>query len=304
MRTAKKTVVSEIEKAPDNLWMIIDSTFKYKTTVGKPSKLIKSGNVLMGEKTKTQGYISYFLPKDKKGKLIGKPQKMLVLQKLGSSTTEMIPAENAVPYYDYIIKNKNYYTSIGASDLVAQAQRRLSSIPDGALASKFSGATGFGYDVLNSDKLDSGSLLNTPLKYNNNEVYSGITIDEENQDALAKISDPNVDLVDAETMKKAYKQSGSRKTFRDWISSESGRGVLNELTNLVNVLVNRNQTGVKFGEAPSDKELESLKDKDKDKEETKILGMSPVTFGIVAIGVIAIGSFVAYKIISSKAVKS
>lgn len=302
MGTTKKTVVAEIEKAPDNLWMIIDSTFRYKTTVGKPSKLIKSGNTLIGEKTKVQGYVSYFLPKDKKGKLIGKPQRMLVLQKLGRSTTEMIPAETVVPYYDYIIKNRNYYTSIGASDLVAQAQRRLSGIPDGALASKFSGATGVGYDVLNSDKIDSGSLLNTPFRYTN-EVYSGITIDEE-KDALAKISDPNVDLVDAETMNKAYKQSGSKKTFRDWISSEGGRGVLNELTNLVNVLVNRNQTGVQFGEAPSDKELESLKDKDKDKEETKILGMSPVTFGIVAIGLIAVGSFVAYKMISGKAVKS
>jgi len=298
-----KTVVAEIEKAPDNLWITTDSTFRYKTTSGKPSKLIKIGNTLMDTRTKVQGYISYFLPKDKKGKLVGKPQKMLVLQKLGRSTSEMIPANTVSPYYDFILKNKNHYTAIGASDLIAQAQKRLSGVPEGALASKFSGATGFGYDLLNSDKLDSGSLLNAPLKYNTNEAYSGITIAPD-EDALAKISDPNVDMVDAETMKKAYEQSGSKKGFKDWISSEGGRGVLNEITNLVNVLVNRNTSGVPFGEAPTDKELESLKDKDKDKEETKILGMSPVTFGIVAIGVIAIGSFVAYKMIAGKAVKA
>lgn len=285
----------DIDKAIDNLWIITDDTFKYKVTTGMPSKLIKSGDILLSKRTKVQGYISYFLPKDKKGKLIGKPQRMLVIQKLGSSTTDLIPANNIAPYYDYVLKNKNYYLGTGQSDLVAQAQNKVSGE---VLASKFSGATGNGYDVLNAEKIDTGSLLNAPLKRTFKiGASSYLNANGDDKDALAKLSDPNVSLVDADTMKKAYQQSGTKRTFKDWLNSENTRNVIDGLIQLANIFVNKPQQGVSFGEVPEQKQDE---EKPKEIKETKILGMSPVTFGIVAFSVIAIGAFVGYKIIKGK----
>ena len=114
---------------------------------------------------------------------------------------------------------------------------------------------------------------------------------------------PNV--VSAESMQKAYKSSGSKRPFRDWLYSEEGKGIVNELTKFVNVLVNPSgstsggATGV--GTKPSETPKDDGKPKNEDeKKETKILGMSPITFGIVSLLTIAVTSFVAYKIIKSK----
>jgi hypothetical protein len=282
MATAKKIIV-DAEKAVDNLWMVVDDTYKYRTA-GSPSKIVRTAGSPIGQKSKVQGYISYFLPKDKKGKIIGKPQKMLVLQRMGQSTTEMIPASIVTPYYEYVLNNKMYYKSIGASDLLNEAQRRLSGYPEGALASKFSGANGQ-YDVLNGEKIDTGSLLNTPL-------YSNVGGDEE---ALAKLSDPKVDMVDAETMLKAYKASGAKVAFKNWINSEGGRGIVNEITKFITALNKNTSNGVPFGQTPNTQQPQG---QIQPKAETKILGMTPVTFGIVAVGVIALGSVIAYKLIN------
>ena len=274
------------DKALDNLWVTTDSTFRFKSNIGLPSKLV-TVRKLIDKGDKVQGYISYFLPKDKKGKLVGKPKRVLVIQKAGRSTQEMIPAELVTPYYEHIIKNKNYYKSIGASDLIAKAESRLASVDTGAIASNF--VNDFG---LNTNLVDEGSILNMPSPQ---QRYSGITIDETNTEI------PNV--VSAESMQKAYKSSGSKRPFRDWLYSEEGKGIVNELTKFVNVLVNPNAStsGGATGTKPSETPKDDGKPKNEDeKKETKILGMSPITFGIVSLLTIAVTSFVAYKIIKSK----
>jgi hypothetical protein len=277
------------DKALDNLWVATDNTFRFKSNTGLPSRLI-TVRKLIGKGDKVQGYISYFLPKDKKGKLIGKPQRVLVIQKAGRSTQEMIPAELVTPYYEHIIKNKNYYKSIGASDLIAKAEGRLAGISTGALASNF--VNDFG---LNTNLVDEGSILNMPSP----ERFSGITIEETD-------NIPNV--VSSETMEKAYKSSGSKRPFRDWLYSQDGKGIVNELTKFVNVLVNPESvtapnttggTGGTTGGTTGEGKDEGKADEEI-KKETKILGMSPITFGIVALGTILVTSFVAYKIIKSK----
>lgn len=288
------------DTALDNLWHTIDDTFVYRTIGSRPAKMQKkSGGNLMGKRTKLQGYLTYFIPKDKSGKQIGKPQKFLRVQRLGQTTNDFVPFDVVTPYYEDILKNKNYWTSLGGANVVALAQKKLTGIDPNAIASKFSGANGnnlpdFG---INSNLLDDSGLLNQ----SNNEnygLYSSVS-------ALETISNPDVSIVDAETMNQAYKESGSKTPFRDWLSSDGGKGVLNEFTKLMNALVNPPLTkdGLPIGNTPPDK---SQEDKDKDKTETKILGMSPVTFGIVAVGIIAVGSIVTYMLIkrgkASKAV--
>lgn len=282
------------DTALDNLWNTTDDTFVYHT-VGTPAKMVKkAGNTLMSKRSKVQGYLTYFLPKDKKGKQIGKPQKFLRVQRLGQTTNDFIPFDVVTPYYEDILKNKNYWASLGGSNLVALAQKKLSGIDPNAIASKFSGANGnnlpdFG---INSNLLDDSGLLNQ----SNNEnlsLYSSIS-------ALETISDPNTSIVDAETMNQAYKESGSKTPFRDWLSSEGGKGVMNEFTKLMNALVN--PPVYKDGVVVDDKKTEDKKD-DTPKTETKILGMSPVTFGIVAVGIIAVGSIVTIMMIKNKNAK-
>jgi len=273
------------DKALDNLWVTTDSTFRFKSNIGLPSKLV-TVRKLIDKGDKVQGYISYFLPKDKKGKLVGKPKRVLVIQKAGRSTQEMIPAELVTPYYEHIIKNKNYYKSIGASDLIAKAESRLAGVDTGAIASNF--VNDFG---LNTNLVDEGSILNMPSPQ---QRYSGITIDETNTEI------PNV--VSAESMQKAYKSSGSKRPFRDWLYSEDGKGIVNELTKFVNVLVNpsASTSGGATGTKPSETPKDGTPKNEDEKKETKILGMSPITFGIVSLLTIAVTSFVAYKIIKSK----
>jgi hypothetical protein len=101
---------------------------------------------------------------------------------------------------------------------------------------------------------------------------------------------------------KAYKSSGSKRPFRDWLRSEDGKGIVNELTKFVNVLVNpQTVTGGSTGSTSGGSTNGSnTVPKEEDKKETKILGMSPITFGIVSLLTIAVTSFVAYKIIKSK----
>jgi hypothetical protein len=287
------------DTALDNLWNTTDDTYVYHT-VGSPAKMVKkAGNVLMGKRTKVQGYLTYFLPKDKKGKATGKPQRFLRVQKLGQTTNDFIPFDVVTPYYEDILKNKNYWASLGGSNLVQLAQNKLSGYDQNAIASKFSGANGVNINNtddygINSNLLDRGSLLNV------NNALEGINYSSIS--AIETISDPNVSVVDADTMNQAYKESGSKTTFKDWINSEGGKGILNEITLLANALVNQPnlpQSGVPIGNVPTNKPEED----NKPKTETKILGMSPVTFGIVAVGIIAVGTIVTVMMIKSKNAK-
>ena len=271
--------------ALDNLWNTTDVTALY-TTTGSPVKMVKKSGKAIDSKNKVQGYMIYFLSKDKKCKQFGKPQKFLRVQRMGKTTNDYIPANLVVPHYEDVVKNKNYWISIGGRDVVAKAESRLAG--EGMLASRFSGVNAQDFGI-NSDLLDTGSLLNVD---NNN--YSNV-----GGAALKEVSDPNTAIVDAQTMNKAYAESGSRTPFRDWISTDGGRGVVNEFTKLVNALVNKPQDGLHFGD-DGNKDPNDDNNKPPIKTETKILGMSPILFGVVAFGVIAIGSIIAIKMINSK----
>lgn len=97
--------------------------------------------------------------------------------------------------------------------------------------------------------------------------------------------------------------SFNKKTIKDiadrtkLINSAEGIATINQLTNIVDTLVNNKQDGFPIGNVgnnPPSKELEN-------KEETKILGLSPITFGIISLGVIALGAtLITIKLLKTK----
>jgi hypothetical protein len=458
-----RATAGSLDVAIDNLWNTKDDLFMNSIMLGKPATMKKDpSGLLIGKNQKMTGTIVYFLPKDKNGKLIGAPVKLL---KIAGKTNTYLDGTKVSPYYEDIVKNKTYWVSLGGGDLVAEAESKLSGIPIGTLASKFTGlddirnemgsigADGV-MDLLNAEGLDESvsietsglysnltnesllnvagigkarALKNTGRFVNHNGIYrkeghhtkgtekrvadvrvvrllnpklgfvekrnvlifadgtagapnkwenvSGLTnesllnqygVDEsllnftneslldgltENTsllnatgksgkyfpdksvysnlvneslldadgdteysngvgswfkglfdgkkkgDALKKVSDPNVSVVDAKTMQDAYKESGSGKSFNDWINSEGGKGIMNSITMLTSMLINKplpsDSTNYGGGYQPDGGGTPP-------KKETTILGMSPITFGIVALGLVAIGSIVVIKIIKSK----
>jgi hypothetical protein len=124
---------------------------------------------------------------------------------------------------------------------------------------------------------------------------------KKNKTAIEKVSDPNVAVVDATTMAQAYQESGSKTPFRDWVSSESGKGVVSAITQIAAAIINKNAPATSDSSKDDDFTTpKSSQDEDKDKEETKILGMSPILFGVVALGLVVIGSVVAVKMINKR----
>ena len=140
------------------------------------------------------------------------------------------------------------------------------------------------------------------MNYSNaiGDWFKGLFAGKKKLNAIPALADPTVFVVDAETMQKAYEESGSPRTYREWLDTDNGKAVVSAVAQFANILVNKPDTnlgGGGFGDGDfgaGDKPLKS---------ETKILGMSPITFGLVALGVIAIGSIVAYRVIKSKNIK-
>ena len=111
--------------ALDNLWMSEGMTGKLKVIGDKPKKLVVSADNRVWDKNeKFEGYIVYFLPKDKKGNVIDKPQRLLRLMKGGKSTNDYIKADSLVPFYKYVVANKNKYLATGDADYVAKAEAK------------------------------------------------------------------------------------------------------------------------------------------------------------------------------------
>jgi hypothetical protein len=105
-------------------------------------------------------------------------------------------------------------------------------------------------------------------------------------------------------MDKAYKESGSGTTFREWISSEKGRNLIDSVTKFASVFINttnpKDLGNVREGGSVGSGSGSGSGSGDGKPSETKILGMSPITFGIVAFAVIAVGSIVAIKVLKNK----
>jgi hypothetical protein len=120
-----------------------------------------------------------------------------------------------------------------------------------------------------------------------------------------KLADPNVDIVDAADMNKAYKESGSKKPLRDWINSDSGKSIISTAAQLASLFLK----GQAQASAPTTNNQDNKDNQDNQynnnnnnntPSETTILGMSPVTFGIVAFGLVIVSSIVAVKLFKSK----
>lgn len=131
--------------------------------------------------------------------------------------------------------------------------------------------------------------------------YYSITGKEWNEEIAQKVFYSNMtgsgDVVEISTkeLEAKYKKSGSKKPFKEWVKS-SGKDTLNTLLNLANqiIIARSGQQEPSSQERSSDDTLPAAP-KPASKKESKILGMHPVTFGVVsitALALIAIGVFV------------
>lgn len=93
-----------------------------------------------------------------------------------------------------------------------------------------------------------------------------------------------------------YKKSGAKTPFKDWISSDSSKQFLASLANfgstllLANAYNNQNQSGTNQGAASTTNNTRT-DSSEKEPDEKTILGMHPVTFSLVGIGVLIGGYF-------------
>lgn len=284
------------DSAIDNLWMTKDDVMVFNN-VGIPKEMKqRSGNPFEQKSEKVQGYMVYFLPKDKQGKSIGKPQKFLRLQKLGKTINEFIPAISVTPYYEDVVKNKAKWISLGGANLVAKAESKVSGINQGAIASNF---TAKGSELLNSNEDEFSN-------FSFNDFLNKIGISKSNNSAIKTISDPNVSIVDVKIMNQAHKESGSKMTFGDWIKSDTGHAAVNSVADIINTIASvknsvNNNNGLQIGDT-NDTGNNTVDNNPPLKTETLILGMSPVTFGIVSVAAIVtiIGGIVVVKMINKK----
>jgi hypothetical protein len=174
------------------------------------------------------------------------------------------------------------------------------------------------YSNLTNESLLDGLTENTSLlefsgkryidadgEYSNaiGDWFKGLFSGTKKLNAMPALADPSVFVVSAEAMQQAYEESGSSKKYEEWINSESGKAIAQAVAQFANILVNKPTSDIPSGETQTNETPTGggdNKNDDKPKSETKIFGMTPVTFGLVAVGVIIIGSIVTYKIIKSK----
>jgi hypothetical protein len=106
----------------------------------------------------------------------------------------------------------------------------------------------------------------------------------------------NPKVIGKAEMEQIFKDSGN-SAYKKFINSKQGVDTINQVTNSVDTLVNNKQDGFPIGNVgsnPPSKEFEN-------KEETKILGLSPITFGIISLGVIALGAtLITIKLLKTK----
>ena len=169
-------------------------------------------------------------------------------------------------------------------------------------------ADGDYYNLINESLLD-GLTENTSLLNADGENYSNGIGDwfkktfgkKEEKKALEIVSNPETDIVDAKTMVQAHKESGSDKPLRDWLRSGGGKDFLKSVLDVATVFLAKaeekketeksDKTDTK-STTETDTKTDTKTDDKKDGKEVKILGMTPITFGIVAVGVLALTSVI------------
>ena len=154
-----------------------------------------------------------------------------------------------------------------------------------------------GWENTSSADGDYSNLTNESLLGADGD-YSNVT-----DATTTKVADPNKAVVDEKTMLGMFKKSGTRKTFKEWIKSDSVKSAINTLVQLGGGLLNQ-QTGSsdinlgKGGNAPNPND--EFDSKNNPHEGVTILGMTPITFGIVSVVAIAIGAIVTVKLLKHK----
>jgi hypothetical protein len=157
------------------------------------------------------------------------------------------------------------------------------------------------YSNLINESLLDGLTENTSLLNADGEDYSnGIgdwfkkTFNKKNKDdkkASEIIANPETDIVEAKVIVEAHKESGSKKPLREWLSSGGVKEFTKAVLDVATVLLAKKDDK----KEDADKEKSDSTDKgvdEKGEKEVKILGMSPITFGIVTVGVLALTSVI------------
>lgn len=110
----------------------------------------------------------------------------------------------------------------------------------------------------------------------------------------------NPKVIGKAEMEQIFKDSGN-SAYKKFINSKEGVDTINQVTNLVDTLVNNKQDGFPIGDVGNTNQTKAVINK----EETTILGLSPVTFGLISLGVIALGAtLITIKLMKNKGVKA
>lgn len=140
-----------------------------------------------------------------------------------------------------------------------------------------------------------GSLHESNQMHRNKGRHSGITGEKWNEKIKERVffnadGDKVTVEVTEDQLKDEYGKSGSKKSFKDWLKS-TGKDTLLALSNLAAALIaKRGNSGGSNGVVP-------LTDEEKKHTGggTTILGMHPVTFGILALSAIGVIAFFAFR---------
>lgn len=178
--------------------------------------------------------------------------------------------------------------------------RRFSSFNGGALNEDFHG----GGDMLYFDGSEEMSNAFGDWFKKQKEKREIKKLEKKEKKALSReqasvLSDPRKVVYTEEEMKDVYKSSGSSKPFSEWTKGEGAKNMLNSIAQFgaAWLQVKSKQAAGEAGEGESERVVEESTKTGAgvdDKGDKKILGMHPITFGIVAtvVGLAAIGTIV------------
>lgn len=319
------------DKAPDNLW-IATKDYQGYTLTPTPYSVIKKNpeNVWGGSGAKLEGEIVYVKQwaKDSNGKI--QPSGFKRMFKSYSGMYPYIDPSFVVPYYDYILQTKR-----GTSADIAQASDKVKNDK-----SSFTGEEDFSamlpqpnFDIhqpmldLNVSGEFDDSISNVFGKRNYKfpemvladrpktiigyeeqsntigswfkDTFSGKSGGNVSPNDAKKIADPNRPELSADEMQSIHKNSGTNKSFTDWYEN-GGKGIIADTNNLLAVLTNNpslatSPTGNQLPPPTTNPKGDSGKG-----SEVTILGMHPLTFGIVSLLSLSAVGITAYFIYKHK----
>jgi len=103
-----------------------------------------------------------------------------------------------------------------------------------------------------------------------------------------KVDESKVEFTEEE-MEEIYKESGSKKSFSEWMQSEEGQKVSSSVATIATILLGGSTTPQTSTQEGIDDRGDAGDDDSSETTEKKILGMHPVTFGIVTVLVLGAG---------------